>query len=72
MELERSLLCLQQPASGPYPEEDESTPNSSPTISQTFFLYDPAQLRLGLTSGLFLPVISTKITYAFSPLLYML
>jgi hypothetical protein len=27
MELKGSLLCLQQPAIGPYPEPDESTPH---------------------------------------------
>jgi hypothetical protein len=28
MELEGSLLCSQEPATGPYPESDESSPHT--------------------------------------------
>jgi hypothetical protein len=36
MELEHSLLCLQQPVTGPYPELETSSPQLF-----TLFHYDP-------------------------------
>jgi hypothetical protein len=51
MEPEGSLQCSQDPATGPYPEPDESSshpPNLYPQDSRL-----PSHLRLGLLSGLF-------------------
>jgi hypothetical protein len=38
MESEGSLPWSQQPATGPYPEEDESSPHFAHTISQRYIL----------------------------------
>jgi hypothetical protein len=51
MELEGSLPCSQEPATGPYPETDKSRPQSP-----TLYLYIPilsSHLHLGLPSSLF-------------------
>jgi hypothetical protein len=64
MESEGSLLCSQEPSTGPYPEPDQSSPyhlflslRSIPILS--------SHLRPGLPSSLFPSGFSTKILYAF-------
>jgi hypothetical protein len=37
MELEGSLSCSQEPATGPYPESDESNPHPPTLLSQGLF-----------------------------------
>jgi hypothetical protein len=62
MEPKASLLCTQQPATGPYPEPDESSP-PFPTVSLRFILILSSHLRLGLPSCLFTSGLLTKILY---------
>jgi hypothetical protein len=37
MEPEGSLPCLQEPATGPYPKPDESSPHPKPYVPNTHF-----------------------------------
>jgi hypothetical protein len=60
MEPEGSLLCSQEPSTGPYPEPDKSHP-----ISRRSILILSTHLRLGLPSGLFPSGFRTYILYAF-------
>jgi hypothetical protein len=55
MQPEGSLLCLKQPATDPYPEPDESSPDPH-SISQRSILILSTHVRLGLP---------TKTLYAF-------
>jgi hypothetical protein len=57
MEPEGSLPCSQQPATGPYPKPDASSPHPSFLIS--------FHLRLGLPIGLFHASFLTVIFYEF-------
>jgi hypothetical protein len=56
MEPEGSLLCLQEPSTGPYPEPDQSSPYQ-PILRSILIL--STHLCLGLPSGLFPPVTSS-------------
>jgi hypothetical protein len=56
----------QQPANGPYPEPDESTPPPQP-ISLRSILIPSSQLRLDLSRGLFPSGFPTKTLYTFLP-----
>jgi hypothetical protein len=56
-----SLLCSQEPATCPFPEPDESSPQPR-AISLRYTLI--RQLCLGLPSGLFPSGFSTKALYA--------
>jgi len=62
IEAEVSLSCSQQPASGPYPEPEKSSPHLSP-ISPRFILIS-SHLCLDLPRGLFPSSFPTKILYA--------
>jgi hypothetical protein len=64
VEPDGSLPCSQQPAIGPYPEPDESSPHLLLPISVKSILIS-FQLYLVLPSGLYLSGFSTKILYAF-------
>jgi hypothetical protein len=44
MEPEGSLLCSQEPATGPHPESDESSPHPP-----TFFPSDPFQIPCAIS-----------------------
>jgi hypothetical protein len=63
MESEGSLPCLQDPATGPYPELDESNPHPQTYFPKISFNILPCHLRL--SSGLFHSDLPTKIVYAF-------
>jgi hypothetical protein len=52
MEPEGSLPCSQEPATGPYPEPDESSSHPHPSSLRSILML-PSYLRLGLMSGLF-------------------
>jgi hypothetical protein len=69
MEPEESLLCLQEPPTGPCSVPDESSPYHPHLISQRSILISSSHLRLGLPSGLFPSGFLTKLLYAalFSP-----
>jgi len=61
--LEILLHFSHEPASGPYPEPDESNPQAS-LLFLRFILILYSQLLLGLPIGLFPFYFHTKITYA--------
>jgi hypothetical protein len=63
MEPEGSLLCSQEPSTGPCPEPDKSNP--SHYISLRSILILSAHLHLGLPSGLIPFSFPTNILYAF-------
>jgi hypothetical protein len=52
MEPEDSILCSQEPSTGPYPEPDESSPYPSTYFSKIPLLLS-SHLRLSLANGLF-------------------
>jgi hypothetical protein len=51
MELEISLQCSQQPATGPYPESDASSPHPHHPVSLRSSLILFSHVRVGLPSG---------------------
>jgi hypothetical protein len=59
------LLCLQEPATGPYLEPDGPSPHTSYPISLRSILTLYSSLKLGLPNGLFPSGLNTKIMYAF-------
>jgi hypothetical protein len=63
-EPEGSSPHSREPATGPYPEPDESTPPPQP-ISLRSILVPSSYLRLGLPSGLFSSGVPTKTLYTF-------
>jgi hypothetical protein len=69
MEPEGSLLCSQEPSTGPYPKPDQSRPHH-PILSLRFILILSTHLRLGLPSGLLPSGFPTNILHAllFSPI----
>jgi hypothetical protein len=64
MEPESSLLCSQEPATGPYTEPDNSSHTLQPFFLR-FILILSSYLCSGLSSGLFASGFPTKILYAF-------
>jgi hypothetical protein len=62
MEPKGTLLCSQDPTTGPYHEPDESSPHP-PTVSVRTILMS-SHLRLGLPSRLFPSGFPTKVLYA--------
>jgi hypothetical protein len=65
MESRGSLLCTQQPDTGPYPKPDASSPHLPNPISLRSILILSSHLHLGLPSGPFPSDFPTKILYAF-------
>jgi hypothetical protein len=61
---EVSLPYSQEPATGPYPEPDESSPHP-PTVSYRCILILPLHLRQAIPSGLLRSSFPTKILCAF-------
>jgi len=57
MEPEDSLQCSQEPATGPYPQPDASSPHLPTWLS--------SYLQLGILNGLFPSGFLTKILFAF-------
>jgi hypothetical protein len=57
------ILCFQEPATGPYPEPDESSPHYHILFYWDSFLILTSFLRVGLKCGLFLSGFTMKITY---------
>jgi hypothetical protein len=64
MKPKSSLLCSQEPASGPYPEPDESNPHPPTPVSLRSILMLLSHLCLALPSGLSPSGVPTKILYA--------
>jgi hypothetical protein len=64
MEAEGSLPCSQEPATGPCPEPDESSPHPPLFISLRSILMLSPHIRLGLPSGIFPSGFPTKILHA--------
>jgi hypothetical protein len=60
MEPKGSLSCSQEPATGPYPEPDESNPDPK-TMSLRHILTLSCHLHLGLPSSLFPSGFPTKL-----------
>jgi hypothetical protein len=69
MKAEGSLLCSQEPSTGPYPEPDQSN-SYQPILSLNIHFNIVHPLRLVLPSGLFPSVFPTNILYVvlFSPI----
>jgi hypothetical protein len=67
MELDSSLPCSQEPATGPYPETDESSPHPHP-IPQKSILILFFHLCLDLIRGLFFEVFLPKPLVHASPM----
>jgi hypothetical protein len=65
MEPKGSLPCSQEPATGPYPEPDWSSPYRPILCIVRPILILSTHLRLGLRSGLFPSGFSANILYAF-------
>jgi len=65
MEPEGSLPCSQKPATGPYPEPDESSSHVPTLFSLRTILILSSQLRLGLSNGVYHSGFPTKMLYAF-------
>jgi hypothetical protein len=63
MELEGSLLCSQEPTTGPYSEPDQSNPSHHIFLRSILIL--STHLRHGLPSGLLPSGFPTNILYAF-------
>jgi len=61
MEPEGSLPCSQDPATGPYPEPDESSPHLPTLLLLRSILTLPSRPRLGLPSDLFTLSFPTKV-----------
>jgi hypothetical protein len=55
--------CSQQPATGPYPEPNESILHASQSVSLRSILIPSSYLRLGLPSGIFPSEFPTKTLY---------
>jgi len=64
MEPKGSLLCSQEPVTGPYLQQDESSPHPY-IVFPTSILILSSHLHPYLSSGLFPSVFLTKIVYAF-------
>jgi hypothetical protein len=65
MELESALPCSQLPATGSYPEPDESSPHP-PTLFPLRLIQTFSYLHLGLPSGCSLP--NTLCAFLISPI----
>jgi len=66
MEPEGSLLCSQQPSIGPYPEPDESSPQSPTLFPEDLVQYYPAIYAQVFWVGLFFLGFLTKTLYSSS------
>jgi hypothetical protein len=64
MEPKSSLLCSQEPATGHYPEPDESSPYHPILFLQRSILILSSRLCLGLPSGLIASGFPTETLYA--------
>jgi hypothetical protein len=65
MELEGSLPCSQEPATGPYPDPDETSPHLVTLISVRSILVLSSHLRISIPNGLFPTVFPKRMLYAF-------
>jgi hypothetical protein len=70
MEAEGSLLCSQEPSTGPYPEPNQSSPYQPILSLLDFNIIHP--LRLGPSSGLFASGFPTNIYMRSSSLPFVL
>jgi hypothetical protein len=60
MEPEGSLLCSQQPAIGPHPKSDASSPRPTPYYLRSILIL-PSYLHLGFPSGPFPSGFTTRV-----------